>query len=146
MKELILAIKSHLRSDVNLSYVQDEAIFITPDEQLIPESVTLPAISLKDGSIKNEQKLCNNYLQYAQIKITVYQQILKQEDSITGTRGILDMAADVTTSLIDEKFSISGLMNVFPVGEGESQIMGRENEMMQMKTIVFEYRRHKTWI
>ncbi len=145
MKELMLAIKSHLRSDTNLSYVQDESIFITPDEDLIPESISLPAISLKDGQIKNDQKLCKNYIQYAQIKITVYQRILKQEESITGTHGVLDMASDVTTSLIDEKFSISGLQNVFPIGEGESQIMGRENEMMQMKTIVFQYTRHRTW-
>ncbi len=145
MEELMLAVKSYLRSDANLSYVQDESIFITPDEELIPESISLPAISLKDGQIKNDQKLCKNYIQYAQIKITVYQRILKQEESITGTHGVLDMASDVTTSLIDEKFSISGIQNVFPVGEGESQIMGRENEMMQMKTIVFQYTRHRTW-
>ena len=145
MKELMLVIKSHLQDDITLSYIPDLSIFITPDEQLIPEQTSLPAISIKDGQIRNEQKLCKNYIQYAQIKVTVYQRILKQEESITGTHGVLDMAVDVTTSLIDEKFSISGLQNVFPIGEGESQIMGRENEMMQMKTIVFQYTRHRTW-
>jgi hypothetical protein len=145
MKVLMLAIKAHLQADITLGYIPDMSIFITPDEQLIPESVNLPAISIKDGSIKNDQKLCKNYIQYATVKVTVYQRILKQEESITGTNGVLDMAADVTTSLIDEKFSIAGLQNVFPVGEGESQIMGRENEMMQMKTIVFQYTRHITW-
>ncbi len=145
MKELMLAIKSHLRADVNLLYVQDESIFITPDEQLIPESVTLPAISLKDGSIKNNQKLCKNYIQDAIVKVTVYQRIFKQEESIVGTHGVLDMASDVITSLIDQKHSISGIQNVFPIGEGESQIMGRENEMMQMKTISLMYTRHRTW-
>ncbi len=145
MKTLMLAIKAHLQNDTTLAYIPDLSIFITPDEQLIPEQVSLPAISIKDGSIKNDQKVCSNYIQYAQVNITVYQRIFKSEDSIIGVHGVLEMAADVITSLIDEKFSISGLQNVFPISEGESQIMGRENEMMQMKTIVFQYTRHKTW-
>ncbi len=145
MKTLLLAIKSHLQNDINLAYVPDLSIFITPDEMLIPEQTLLPAISIKDGQIKNEQKLCKNYIQYASVKVTVYQRILKQEESIVGTHGVLDMASDVITSLIDEKFSISGLQNVFPISEGESHIMGSENEMLQMKTVIFQYTRHKTW-
>lgn len=145
MKTLMLVIKAHLQNDTALAYIPDLSIFITPDEQLIPESVNLPAISIKDGQIKNEQKLCKNYIQYAQVKVTVYQRILKQEESIVGTHGVLDMTSDVITSMIDNKLGLTDIQNVFPVGEGESQIMGRENEMMQMKTINFQYTRHKIW-
>jgi hypothetical protein len=145
MKELMLAIKSHLQGDSNLNYVQAMSIFITPDEGLIPNQVKLPAISIKDGSIKNEQKLCNNYLQSALVKVTVYQRILKPEESITGTHGVLEMATDVIASLIGKKLGLTGIQNVFPVGEGESQVMGRENEMIQMKVISFLYTRHRTW-
>jgi hypothetical protein len=145
MKELLLAVKSHLQGDPDLGYVQDMSIFITPDEGLIPNQAKLPAISIKDGSIKNEQKLCNNYLQSALVKVTVYQRILKPEESIVGTHGVLEMAADVIASLIGNKLGLPGIENVFPIGEGESQVMGRENEMMQMKVISFLYMRHKVW-
>jgi hypothetical protein len=145
MKDLLLAIKSHLQGDSNLNYVQAMSIFITPDEGLIPNQVKLPAISIKDGPVKNEQEICNNYLQYATVKVTVYQRIFKPEEFIVGTHGVLEMAADVIASLIGNKLGLSGIENVFPIGEGESQVMGRENEMMQMKVISFLYTRHRVW-
>lgn len=146
MKSLLLAIKTQLQDDISLDYIPDLSIFITPDEALIPESVNFPAISIKDGLIRNEQKLCKNYIQYAQVRVTVYQRILKQEESIVGTHGVLEMAADVITSLIDKDLGLASIQNVFPIGEGESQIMGNENEMLQMKTVIIQYTRLRTWV
>ena len=145
MKALMLAVKSRLQTDSTLNYVRDCDIWITEDESLLPAAIKFPAIAIKDGPIKNEQKLCKNYVQDAAIKIIVYQQLLKTEEAITGTHGILDMASDVITSLIDNTLSISGIQNIFPIAESESGLFGDEEEMIQRKTITIIYRRHRTW-
>jgi hypothetical protein len=145
MKELVLAVKSRLQTDSNLSYVRDTDIWITEDESILPVHTKFPAIAIKDGAVRNEQMLTGNYLQHAQVRITVYQQVLKSEESIVGTHGVLDMAADVITSLIDNSLSLTGIQNVFPVAEDASQLFGDEEEMIQRKTIIMDYKRHKTW-
>ena len=103
MKALMTAIKSHLQDDSTLGYVRDTDIYITEDAALIPAATRFPAIAIKDGAIRNDQKLTKNYIQYAHIEITAYQRIVKPEESIMGTHGVLSMACDIITSLIDDR-------------------------------------------
>ncbi len=145
MKTLLLAIKARLQSDSTLGYIRDTDIFITENESLIPDCIKFPAIGIKDGSERNTQKLTKNYIQDQQVKIIVYQQVLKSGESITGTHGVLDMASDVITSLIDNKLSISGIQNVFPTSSDPSELVGDEQEMIQRKTITFTYTRLRNW-
>jgi len=145
MKELLKAIKTHLQADANLSYVRDGDIFITSDENLIPAATMFPAIAVKDSSIRNEQRLARNYLQDAEVRITVYQRIINPEDSIMGARGVLSMASDVIASLIDQKLNLPGVQNVFPITEDPSQTIKDKEQMIQKKTITFSYTRHKSW-
>ncbi len=145
MKDLLLAIKEHLKNDSTLDYVPDNSIYIACDENLIPSYAKMPAIAIKDGNIRNTQQLTKNYNQTAWVRVTCYQQILKEEESMIGTYGVLQMCADVFTSLIDEKLDIAGVMNVFPTDEEASQTIGDEREMIQKKTIVLQYVIHKTW-
>ena len=145
MKELLKAIKTHLQADTDLSYVRDGDIYITSDENSIPAASMFPAIALKDGSVRNEQRLARNYLQDAEVRITVYQRIIKPEDSIIGTHGVLDMASDVIASLIDQKLNLPCIQNAFPITEDPSQTIKDKEEMIQKKTITFSYTRHKSW-
>ncbi len=145
MKELLKAIKIRLQADTNLSYVRDSDIFITSDENLIPPATMFPAIAVKDGSIKNKQRLTRNYLQDAEVRITVYQRIFKPEDSIMGTHGVLSMAGDVTASLVDQKLNLAGVQNVFPIAEDPSQTIKDKEGMVQKKTLIFSYIRHRNW-
>ncbi|MEW6378070.1 MAG: hypothetical protein AB1611_00530 [bacterium] len=145
MKELLKAIKTHLQADDTLSYVRDGDISIISDENSIPAAGNFPAIVIKDGPIRNEQMLARNYLQHAEVRITVYQRILKPEESVMGTHGVLAVANDVVTSLIDQKLNLPGVQNVFPVSEDPSQLYGDKEEMIQKKTITFVFTRHRSW-
>ncbi|MEW5802689.1 MAG: hypothetical protein AB1847_11375 [bacterium] len=144
MKELLKAIKTHLQADANLSYIRDIDIYITSDDTQIPAAAMFPAIAIKDGSIRNEQMLARNYLQCAEVRITVFQRILRPEESIMGTHGVLAMSGDIVASLIDQK--LPGVQNVFPIAEDPSQsLKDDKQEMIQKKTITFAYTRHKNW-
>jgi hypothetical protein len=145
MKELLKAIKTHLQADANLSYIRDGDIYITSDENLIPAATMFPSIAVKDGSISNEQRLARNYLQDAEVRITVYQRIIKPEDSIMGARGVLAMASDVIASLVDQKLDLPSVQNAFPITEDPSQTIKDKEEMIQKKTVTFSYSRHKSW-
>jgi len=145
MKELLKAIKTHLQADANLSYVRDGDIFITSDENLIPAATMFPAIAVKDSSIRNEQRLARNYLQDAEVRITVYQRIINPEDSIMGARGVLTMASDVIASLVDQKLNLPDVQNAFPITEDPSQTIKDKEQMIQKKTVTFSYARHKKW-
>ncbi|MEW6378597.1 MAG: hypothetical protein AB1611_03195 [bacterium] len=151
MKELMTAIKAHLQIDESLCYIRDADIYITEDDAQIPPGCGFPAIEIKDGLIKNEQQLSKQYIQYAQVRLTVFQRIIQPEESIMGSHGVLAIAQDVIASLIDQKLGFTTgnghILNAFPVGEEPSQTFSSESGGMkiQSKTVVFEYKRHKTW-
>jgi hypothetical protein len=148
MKNLLIAIRDYLRNDTDLNYVQDRSIFITFDEYWLPDSIAFPAISIKDGSIKNDQRLCKNYLQEMFVIINVWQQALRDpEQLVIGDNSILDMAETVKALLIDRKFSLEGLMNVFITDEGDSENFKEKNgsQYIQKKSIIVKYSWHKTW-
>lgn len=153
MKDLLTAIKSRLQTDTTLDYVRDCDIFIASAENTIPlNSLKFPAIGIKDGVIRNENKLCKNYLQWAQVHIIGWVQVLKVEDSIMGNnsqKGLLDLMGDIFTSLIDNRLGyISGdgqIMSAFPINESASNYWNDESLMVQWKIITFEYIRKKSW-
>lgn len=148
MKTLLIAIRDYLRADTTLSYVQDRSIFITPDEYWLPDSITFPAISIKDGSAFNDQRLCKNYLQDSMVIVNLYQQAINDpEQLVIGSNSVLDMAGTVKTSLIDRKFSISGLQNAFISEEGASENFQDKtgSKYIQKKAIIIKYSWHKTW-
>ncbi len=148
MKTLLIAIRDYLRADTTLSYVQDRSIFITPDEYWLPDSIVFPAISIKDGSASNDQKLCNNYLQDATVIVNIYQQALNDpEQLVIGTNSVLDMVDMVKTSLIARRFSLAGLQNAFIAEEGASENFQDKqgSKYIQKKSILIKYSWHKTW-
>ena len=53
MKSLMAAVKAKLKAD--LSYISRGCIFVTEDEDLIPDWVRFPAIGIKDGEIERTE-------------------------------------------------------------------------------------------
>ena len=143
MKDLLAAIKVQLQAEA--SYVRKNDIYITEDESLIPATTNFPAIAIKDGALRNEQRLAGNYIQHAQVRITIYQRVLKPEESIMGAQGVLVAADDIINSLIGHKLNLADVKEAFPVAEDPSQLFVYEEEMIQKKTITFAYTIHKTW-
>jgi len=137
MKPLLTAIRSKLRAD--LSYVRDRDIFITEDEALLPRQVKFPAVALKDGDVANRLDDKDTIEQQMEVRVTAYAQILKPEESIMGSAGVLQMAADITASLQENTLGLTGVYDAFAVSEEASETFGDEQEMIQKKTVVLRY-------
>ena len=56
MKSLITAIQTSLKNAATLSFIADADIVITPDENLIPQTMAFPALGLKDGPITRSKE------------------------------------------------------------------------------------------
>jgi hypothetical protein len=154
LRDLLTCIKTQLQIDDTLSFIRDNDIYITEDETEIPASLMFPAIEIKDGQIKNVQKLGNRYIQSAQVQITIFQRIMQPEQSIMGDYGILAIVESVIALLIGNRLEMEGgddsgnnqIMNAFPIGETPTQTMlNGETMKIQRKTIFFEYTRNKNW-
>lgn len=149
MKGLMIAIKNALRAASSLSYIRDDDIYITEDIEEIPPTVMFPAIEIKDGAIKNESHVSRRYVQYAYVEISVYQRVLQPEESVVGTRGVLAIKDDVITVLRDNKLGFTSgdgqIMHAFDSGEEPAQIVKNGEAKAQRKTVIFEYKRNRTY-
>ena len=144
MKALLSAIKAQLQTD--LTYVRDSDIYITEDERLVPSSIRFPAVAIKDGAVNYSVATQSQETGELNIKIIAYVQLQKPEASIMGDastskKGVLDMIADVITSL--KYNTLSGQADsAFPVSETESELLADEETAIQMKTVTMRYMRY----
>ena len=148
MKALLEAIQTKLRDSATLNYVQDRSIIITPDEYWLPNSIVFPAISIKDGGISNDQKLCKTYMQESEVMVIAYQQALNDpEKLVTGQNSVLDITEDIKAVLIDQDLGFADVNNVFITSELPSEnFQNKEgNRYIQKKSIVIRYSLYKAW-
>ena len=144
MKALLTAIKTQLQSD--LTYVRDKDVFITEDDFATPQAIKYPAVGLKDGPVTRKE-LAGGMMEYAMtVKIILYVQFAKPEaaimgDASTGQVGILDMEADVHSSLDENLLDITGMQSaVAASNQPESELVGEEGQSLaQRKIITYEY-------
>lgn len=143
MKELLAAIKSKIQTD--LIYVRDSDVFITENENLIPDSVRFPAVGIKDGPISRKE-LAGGMMEYTMtVKVIPYVQLTKPAaavmgDTSTGSKGILDMEDDIHSSLDENLLNISGMQSaVSATISPESETFGDETEVIQRKVISYTY-------
>lgn len=143
MKELLLAIKSQLQTD--LSYVRESDVFVTEDENLVPDAVMFPAVGLKDGPVQIIEMIGGMMEYRMTVKIVALVQLTKPEaaimgDTATGKKGLLDLEADIHSSLDENLLSITGMTEaVAAANQPESEVFGDEVEVIQRKIIGYEY-------
>jgi len=143
MKALLTAIKTQLRSD--LTYVRDSDIFVTEDENLIPNAVKFPAVGLKDGPVQRIEMIGGMMEYRMTVKIIALVQLTKAEaaimgDTSTGKKGILDLESDIHESLDENLLSITGMTEaVAAANQPESEVFGDEVEVIQRKVVGYEY-------
>jgi len=143
MKELLGAIKSQLQTD--LTYVRDSDIFVTEDENMIPNAVKFPAVGIKDGPVQRIEMI-DGMMEYCMtVKIVALTQLTKPEaaimgDTSTSQKGILDLEADIHTSLDENLLFITGMISAVALAnQPESEVFGDETEVIQRKIIGYEY-------
>ena len=147
MKELLTAIKTHLRADANLSYIDDANIIITPDIDMIPITTGFPCLALKDGPIR---RIVHTNIKW-EVHLTaliVILQLLKTSDiSVIGQAdpkiyGVLEIADAIHVSLNEQLLGISGMEMAFPGDlESESETIGYEDLVLQRKIVSYEYQK-----
>jgi len=143
MKALLTAIKTQLQTD--LTYVRASDIFITEDENLIPEAVKFPAVGLKDGPVQRIEMIGGMMEYRMTVKIIALVQLTKPEaaimgDTSTGKKGILDLEADIHESLDENLLSITGMTSAVALAnQAESEVFGDDVEVIQRKIIGYEY-------
>jgi hypothetical protein len=154
MKGLMTAMQTSLKNAAGLSYVADANIFITPDEDIIPQAATFPAIGLKDGTITRTMESSApgaTHLWDAkyQVHVIVYVDLTAGETPLIGQanpsiKGILDIAPDVGTVLHENYQSIAGIIDAYCVVESESEMIGNGETIVLKKRLTFEYQALET--
>lgn len=150
MKSLLSAIQAALRNDAGLTYVRDEDIFISTDENIIPRMAAFPAVGIKDGPVSEGLEAAKGS-QYAwdvryRVHVVAYVDMKAGEIPVMGQtepetiKGIMDVREDVHAVLHENYLSRQGCMDARCVEEGESEVMAGEDVMLLKKRMTYEYR------
>lgn len=142
MKALIEAIRARLQS--GLGYVRAADVFVTEDDNLIPEAVKFPAVGLKDGAIARTELAGGWWRVNPAVRLVVWVQLQKTEagvmgDDASGQKGVLEIADDIHALLDQNLLGIEGMQGAFSPSEGESQFVGDEQLVLQRKVIEYRY-------
>jgi hypothetical protein len=147
MNDTVKAIQGRLQTDI--TYVRNKDIFITPDDDYVPNEVAYPAIGIKDGPIRKTE-LMNDQMGYERIvRINLWVDLAKGQASIigdsagSGRKGILDMADDVNASLDENTLSLADVISARCENpEPEAELFGEANGtrllVRKKLTIVYE--------
>lgn len=145
MKELLGAIKTRLQTDTDLSYIDDSNIVIVPDIDIIPYTLTFPAITLKDNRIHRENRINLRWKVHLYVSIVILQLLEVGDTSVMSQidpkiYGVLEIAEAIHKSLNNNTLSITGMQSAEPVpDEMESETIGYEELVLQRKVIGYEY-------
>lgn len=147
MKALLSAIKTKLQTE--LTYVRNNDVFVTEDENLLPKSAKSHAVGIKDGAVTHKE-LAGGMLELTMtVKIVLWVQLAKPEAAIMGDdaadkKGVLDMEADVHGVLDENLLAIAGMQSAVrsPISPG-SELFGDETDAMIRKVITYEYTKEK---
>lgn len=138
MKTIITNARTRLRS--RISYVKDANVFVSENEIMLPDSVTFPAIGIKDGGVKHVTDYQDGEKIEMRLNVTAYVQNHKSEENIMAAHGVLSVVDDIITALNNNTLDISGVYLAVVESETESKTLFNDRaEMVQMKTVTFRY-------
>jgi hypothetical protein len=137
MRLLIEAIKEKLEE------LGGVAVFVTPNENFLPNRVRLPAVGIKDGSIRRTLGGGGSQEESLDVSMTLWVQLGKPEASIMGDRaakemGILEFAEKVHTLLDGELLGIPGMEEAWSASESPSSLV-ETDRALQIKVITYTY-------
>lgn len=134
MKNLMLKIQVLLRT---IDGMRDTDIFLSPDAELIPETVKLPCIGIKDGQVTREQLMGNAEGLTLPVEIYVYDTLVRSDKSIIS---VFDITTAIHGKLADNLLD-DYIREVTPGKETPIQILYREDRVILRKTLFYEYYR-----
>jgi len=111
MKEILKAVQAELRN--RIGYVRSGDIFITADEDYMPNDVSFPCIGIKDGQTEKDFGMGGCADMKIQVLVMPVVNLLKREAALVGDgvkKGLLDICSDITEILQDNLLGIDGMI------------------------------------
>lgn len=138
MKELLAAIKAALES------IDDVTVFVTPHENFLPHKTRMPAIGIKDGTIKRREGVSLTMESTMEVKLIAWVGLAKDEASILGDisssqMGIIDLSNAIHTVLDDNLLGLDGVISAFSTVEAGADMVGDNRETLVNKVITYNY-------
>lgn len=141
MKTLLSAIKAQLQTSI--TYVRDADVFVTENENIIPNGVSFPAIAIKDGPVLITELAGGLMDQTLRVRIIPMVQLYKPEAAVmgdAGRKGVLDMADDIMAALDENLLTIDGMAAAYPdADQPESELFGDDTTAIVRKIVNFVY-------
>lgn len=133
MKQLMKNIKARLVDQVDS--VRDRDCFFTPDHNLIPKTVKLPCIGIKDGSVVKIDKMGGVTEKSLPVEISVYREFYFRDADIED---LFYICEQVVTALKEYDFNCY-VKDVSVGDESEIKWLVDRDIMIIRKSIFFEY-------
>jgi len=144
MKALLTAVKAELQSRLKYNIRKDD-VFITPHVDYIPAAAKMPCIGIKDGRVLRKE-LAGGEMEYTlHIRIAVFVQNHKGieyvilGDDPSNRDGVLDIEEDIHEILDENLLGIARMEDAFCTESAESDMVGRDKDLLQQKIITYEY-------
>jgi hypothetical protein len=131
-----------LRTD--LTYVRDEDIFISVENDYQPSGLQYPAVGLKDGTIRRKELASGLWEETQTVTVILFQ----EHGTVPGTsvvgdggtkKGLLEIAEDIHESLDDTTLGLAGVTQAVSLSESGSARVPEETGTIQKKEITYRY-------
>lgn len=145
MKQLLHAIEDYLKNRVSITGLSADSVYVAIDAALVPISVQLPCVGIKDGSIEYAYEENGVVYVTSEVALVMHVEVPVDDESIKGTHwlmadGILSLADDVRQALTDNLLDIAGMETALPTGETETELVGDEYQAVR-KILTMRYTR-----
>lgn len=142
MHHLLPAIKTALEAITGVD------VFVTPDENFLPNNVRLPAIGIKDGAIRRAQGAGMTQMSTLEVKVIPWVFLAKAGASILGDAsssqpGIIALGDAIHTVLDDNLLGIAGVESAFSSGESGSTLGIMDAGDIVNKVITYTYEKQE---
>lgn len=143
MKSILTGVRDALRAASALSMVDDESVYITPDEALFFIDKAFPQVAVSDGKISyviEEGQATETELA---VTCTIYQELKEGDQSLMGgaSPGVLDIVSGIHGVLFDNRFDIPTIEEALPVEESEASLVMADDIALVKKTVTYQYRK-----
>lgn len=137
-EQLIKAIRTALDSIPRVS------VFVTPDENFLPNKARLPAIGIKDGTIQRSEGASMSQSSNIEVKLVAWVNLAKPEASVLGDGsttqvGVIELAEAIHKALDDNLLGIAGITSAFSSTEAGSKLMDGDRKLLVSKIITYNY-------
>lgn len=147
MIETIPKVQQWLRNRLK-GVMRESDVYITGDLDVLPGDVMLPALGIKDGTVKHKE-LAGGMIEYVlQVQLMLWTEVFKEQEALIGSgnrKGVLEIERDIDVALDEYKYGDSTIVSAVKFSPSpESQPGNNGDKAFQRKKITYEITRQTT--